>query len=165
VAVPELAERAEPGIGELLAEHGPVLLTAARLITLDADEAHDIVQAAFEVALRQGHTLRDPGAMRSWLLTIVTRQALKHVGWRRRLRPWSPVLHDVAVSPRNREDRMVLRAALAALPPRVRGAIALHYLEGYTVRDTAAVMGVSENTIKTQLQTGLARLRRELDDE
>jgi DNA-directed RNA polymerase specialized sigma24 family protein len=33
------------------------------------------------------------------------------------------------------------------------------------VRETAAVLGVSENTIKTQLKTGLARLREELRDE
>jgi RNA polymerase sigma factor (sigma-70 family) len=60
---------------------------------------------------------------------------------------------------------MVLRAALRALPPRVRAAKALHYLEGYSVAETARVLGVSENTIKTQLRTCLARLRKELGDE
>jgi RNA polymerase sigma-70 factor (ECF subfamily) len=58
-----------------------------------------------------------------------------------------------------------LRDGLGSLPRRVRAAIALHYLEGYSVRETAAVLGVSENTIKTQLKTGLARLREELRDE
>ena len=51
------------------------------------------------------------------------------------------------------------------MPRRVRAAIALHYLEGYSVRETAAALGVSENTIKTQLKTGLSRLREELRDE
>jgi RNA polymerase sigma-70 factor (ECF subfamily) len=47
----------------------------------------------------------------------------------------------------------------------VRAAITLHYLEGYSVHETAAVLRVSDNTIKTQLKTGLARLRKELRDE
>jgi RNA polymerase sigma-70 factor (ECF subfamily) len=63
------------------------------------------------------------------------------------------------------EQSLALRDGLAALPRRVRAAIALHYLEGYSVRETAAALGVSENTIKTQLKTGLTRLREELRDE
>ena len=58
-------------IGDLLAQHGPVLLAAARLITLDEAEAQDVVQVTFEIALRRAHTLRDPGSLRAWLLAIV----------------------------------------------------------------------------------------------
>ena len=37
---------------DLLDEHGPMLLAAARVITLDDDEAQDLVQTTFEIALR-----------------------------------------------------------------------------------------------------------------
>jgi hypothetical protein len=43
-----------------LQEHGAVLLAAARVITLDEDEAQDLVQATFEIALRQ---LKDLSAL------------------------------------------------------------------------------------------------------
>jgi RNA polymerase sigma-70 factor (ECF subfamily) len=158
-------EATEIGLADMLTEHGPVLLAAARLITLNEAEADDVVQATFEIALRRGHTLRDPGALRSWLLTIGCREAVRRAGFMRRFRPWSPFLHDVSVSQSNRDEVLVLRSALRALPRRVRAAIALHYLEGYSVRETAAVLGVSENTIKTQIKKGLARLRKELEDE
>jgi RNA polymerase sigma factor (sigma-70 family) len=149
---------------EELAEHGALLLATARLITLDDAEAQDVVQATFEIALKRGHTLRDRGLLRAWLLTIATRQALRHVKRRRLFRSWVPLVHDVAAVGPERDELMVLRTALRGLPPRVRAAIALHYLEGYSVRETAEAMGVSENTIKTQLKNGLARLRRELGD-
>ncbi len=57
-----------------------------------------------------------------------------------------------------------MRAALAKLPRRIRAAIALHYLAGLTVPETARAMGVSENTVKSQLKTGLERLREDLGD-
>jgi RNA polymerase sigma-70 factor (ECF subfamily) len=152
-------------LGELLVEHGPVLLAAARLITLNEAEADDVVQVTFEIALRRGHTLRDPAALRAWLLAIGSREAVRRAGLMRRFRPWSPLVHDIANPQPDRDELLVLRSALRALSRRVRAAIALHYLQGYSVRETADVLGVSENTIKTQLKKGLARLRKELEDE
>jgi RNA polymerase sigma-70 factor (ECF subfamily) len=152
-------------IGEMLAEHGSVLLAAARLITLNGAEAEDVVQVTFEIALRRGHTLRDPGSLRSWLLAIETREAVRRVRSMRRFLSFGPRVYDLAAAEPGHDQSLSLRDGLGALPRRVRAAIALHYLEGYSVRETAVVLGVSENTIKTQLKTGLARLREELRDE
>ena len=52
-----------------------------------------------------------------------------------------------------------------ALPPRTRAAVALHYLAGLSVRETAEALGVSENTIKSQVKTGLVRLREVLGND
>ncbi len=164
-AVALAEEDSELAIGDRLAQHSPVLLAAARLITLDDAEAQDVVQVTFEIALRRGHTLRDPGSLRAWLLAIEAREAVRRVRSMRRFLSFGPHIHDVASSEPGHDQSLALRDGLRALPRRVRAAIALHYLEGYSVRETAAAMGVSENTIKTQLKTGLARLREELRDE
>jgi RNA polymerase sigma-70 factor (ECF subfamily) len=164
-AVALAEEDSELAIGDRLAQHSPVLLAAARLITLDDAEAQDVVQITLEIALRRGHTLRDPGSLRAWLLAIEAREAVRRVRSMRRFLSFGPHIHDVASSEPGHDQSLALRDGLRALPRRVRAAIALHYLEGYSVRETAAAMGVSENTIKTQLKTGLARLREELRDE
>ena len=161
-----LAERdLELEIGDRLAEHGAVLLAAARLITLNEAEAEDVVQVTFEIALRRGHTLRDPGSLRAWLLAIETREAVRRVRSMRRFLSFGPHVRDLTSPEPGHDQSLALRVGLRALSRRVRAAIALHYLEGYSVRETAAALGVSENTIKTQLKTGLARLREELRDE
>ncbi len=152
-------------IGDMLAQHGPVLLTAARLITLNEAEAQDVVQVTFEIALRRGHTLRDTASLRAWLLAIETREAVRRVRSMRRFLSFGPQVHELASTEPGHDQLLALRDGLRALPRRVRAAIALHYLAGYSVRETAAALGVSENTIKTQLKTGLARLREELRDE
>ena len=155
----------DTGLADALAEHGPALVAAARLITMNDAEAQDVVQATFEIALRRGHTLRDRSALRAWLLAIGAREAVRRASLMRRFISWSPVVHDVAGTGPDRDDLIALRAGLGALPRRVRAAIVLHYLAGYSVRDTARALGVSENTIKTQVTKGLASLREELRDE
>jgi RNA polymerase sigma-70 factor (ECF subfamily) len=155
----------ETGIAEMLSQHGPVLLASARLITLDEAEAQDVVQVTFEIALRRRATLRDIGSLRAWLLAIETREAVRRVRSMRRLLSFTPHLHDLASAELPHDQSLALREGLRALPRRVRAAISLHYLAGYSVHETAVVLGVSDNTIKTQLKTGLARLRKELRDE
>lgn len=156
---------APPDIDELLADHGSTLLAAARLICMNEAEAQDVVQITFEIALRRSHTLRDRKALRAWLLAIEAREAVRRVRLMRRFAPFGPHLSEVPDTGPGHEETLALRESLRSLPRRVRAVIVLHYLAGYSVRETAQVLGVSENTIKTQIRTGLARMREELCDE
>lgn len=156
---------APPALEVLLAEHGAVLLGAARLICLDEQEAQDVVQTTFEIALRRGHTLRDRSALRAWLLAIEAREATRRVRLMRRAVPFRPHLHDLPSDGPGHDERLALKEGLRLLPRGARVAIVLHYLVGYSVRETAQALNVTENTIKTQLRRGLARLRKELGDE
>ena len=58
---------------------------------------------------------------------------------------------------------VALVEGLATLPIRARAAVVLHYYADLPVAEVAAVMGTSQNTVKSQLRTGLARLRESLD--
>jgi RNA polymerase sigma-70 factor (ECF subfamily) len=153
---------------EAIQEHGAMLLATARLLTLNEAEAQDLVQTTFEIALRRLDTLRDPNAMRSWLLRIETREALRLTRRLSRLIRLDHERHDIVdplADPSGWAEETDLRAALATLPPRIRAAVVLHHMAGLPVRDTALALRVSENTAKTQLKTGLARLRKALDDD
>ena len=72
-----------PAWAATLHDYGPLLLAAARAIARDEAEAEDLVQTTFERALRAAPTIRDPAAIRAWLMTVQTREALRVV---RRLR-------------------------------------------------------------------------------
>lgn len=150
---------------EALHEHGPMLLAAARVITLDDDEAKDLVQTTFEIALRKIDTLREPAALGAWLLRIETREAFRVVRRLRRVVRLDAHVRELALPGSDLAARTDMREALYKLPARTRAAVALHHLAGLSVRETAEALGVTENTIKTQLKTGLARLREVLDDD
>lgn len=161
---PKEAHARDALVGELYAL-GPVLLAAARVITLDDDEAQDLVQTTFEIALRHLDGLRDPRALRAWLLRVETREAFRLVRRLRRLVSLDGHVGEVATAGGDAAELIDVRDGLARLPRRIRAAIALHYLAGLSVPETARALGVRENTVKSQLKTGLARLREDLHDD
>ena len=150
----------------LLTEYGHELQRVAFLILHDAAAAEDVVADALIMAVERGATLRDPAALRPWLLRIAANLALSHR--RRQIRIVAlDVLPDV---PDERErlaadDRAALWKGVTELPPHMRAAIVLRYYADLPVDDVAAALGVSPNTVKAQLQSGLQRLRRSLGDE
>lgn len=85
-----------------------------------------------------------------------------------RRRPWrreTSVEHLVAVaaaiSGENRavDDQLLLREALARMPARRRAVLVLRYFQNLSVEETAAALGCSTGTVKSQTARGLAALR------
>jgi RNA polymerase sigma-70 factor (ECF subfamily) len=142
-----------------------MLLAAARAITRDEAEAEDLVQITFERALRAGPAIRDSRAIRAWLLTVQTREALRVVRRLRRTLRLDPEVHELPVGGPETSEWVDLDEALGKLSRPVRAAVVLHHMVGLSVRDTATALGVTENTAKARLKTGLARLREWLDEE
>lgn len=154
-------------LGAAFEREAPILLAAARAITFDDREAEDLVQTTFELAIRHLGALRDPNALRPWLLTIQTREAFRVVRRLRRefgLRSGRDVLQIPAAMTAS-TDHIAVREALRGLPPRMRAAVVLHHMAGMTVPQVAMAVGRSENTVRSQLRIGLQRLRETLGDE
>ena len=145
--------------------HGPLLLAAARAIARDEAEAEDLVQTTFERALRAAPTIRDPRAIRAWLLTVQTREALRVVRRLRRTLRLDPEVHELPIGGPDASESIELDMALGRLSRPIRAAVVLHHMVGLSVRETAAALGVTENTAKARLKTGLTRLRELLDED
>ena len=75
--------------------------------------------------------------------------------------PDRPTGEDVASAV---ADRAALMAALARLPSRQRACVVLRYFEELDVRETAAALGCSPGTVKSQTSRALASLRAMFDD-
>lgn len=93
-----------------------------------------------------------------------------------RRRPWRraerrdgtlPETADGTAGPATLQEQAGLRAELvdllAVLPPRQRAVLVLRYFESLSVGETAAALGCSEGTVKSQAARGLATIRARLD--
>jgi RNA polymerase sigma-70 factor (ECF subfamily) len=109
-------------------------------------------------------SLRNPGALRPWLLRVATRHALAR---RRRAAKTEALREDVLPTGAAAADleHLALADALDRLPPRMRACLSLHYYAGLSVAETATALGISPNTAKYHLKTGLGRIREALRDE
>jgi RNA polymerase sigma-70 factor (ECF subfamily) len=155
--------RGEPQVlAELLAQYGREIQAVAYLILRNRADAEDVLMDTLLAALDRGSSLRDQDAMRQWLLKIATNLAL---GRQRRFGrvTWLQIAPDLAAPAIDATEHIALVQGLASLPIRSRAAVVLHYYADLPVADVAAVMGTSQNTVKSQLRTGLARLRELLD--
>jgi RNA polymerase sigma-70 factor (sigma-E family) len=135
------------------------LLRSAYLLTGDHHAAEDLVQTAlFKTAMRWRRVAAG-GDPEPYVRRVLYNE---HVSaWRRRRH-----LTEVAVSPPDRagagagsDDRVVLQEALARLTPKQRAVLVLRYFEDLTEVQTAAVLGCSPGTVKSQTRHALERLR------
>src|SRR5687768_12658367 len=159
----EALRRGEPQVlAELLEQYGREIQGVAYLILRNRADAEDVLMDTLLTALDRGSSLRDPSAMRQWLLRIATNQALSRRRRFGRVR-WLELSPDTPGPAVDTTEHVALAQGLATLPIRSRAAVVLHYYADLPVAEVAAVMGTSQNTVKSQLRTGLARLRELLD--
>ena len=143
--------RSDAALAEFVAEHYDRLLRLAWLVCRDTGDAADALQIGLEQAWRKRSTLRDEALLGSWLDRIVTREAVR-VSKRRRswlgriLSPRAEVTWTDPVDTRATEPStfMSLRAAFNQLSPEQRAVVALHLHLGYTIAETASIVGAPD---------------------
>ncbi|HEY9472662.1 MAG TPA: RNA polymerase sigma factor SigM [Mycobacteriales bacterium] len=149
---------------ELIRRHQDRLWAVALRTLRDPDEAADALQDALISAFRAAGTFRAEAAVTTWLHRIVVNACLDRMR-RRQARPTVALPERSAGELADGHDRMAERdtaltieAALGTLPTEQRAAIILVDIEGYSVADTARILGVAEGTVKSRCARGRARL-------
>lgn len=150
-------------------QYSRVMHRTAYSIVKDRDIAEDAVQDAFILAWQRLPSLREAGALRSWLLRIVVNQC---ISFKRRLARSTLFLHqsfseqetDVASQITNyyeghMERNWDLAQAIENLPTKQQMVIALHYYQGMTLPEISQALHISENTLKKRIQAALRNLR------
>jgi RNA polymerase sigma factor (sigma-70 family) len=126
-------------------------------------EVDDVVQEVFASALVSLPQLRDPAALRYWLLGIGVRavKTFFRRRWRRRWLTFHPTeeLPEAAMSP-DHDNSEALRAVsdvLDRLPADERIALVLHRVEGLSLQESAEACNTSLATFKRRLSRGEAK--------
>ena len=127
------------------------------------DEADDLAQDALVKAYLACSGFSDGGKFRSWLFKIAHNTFLSH---KRSLQTTESIDEARTLVSSSSTDagfeHQSLYLALRTLPPKERSAITLFYLNGYSIKEIAAITEVSEEAVKQQLSRGRDKLRERL---
>jgi RNA polymerase sigma factor (sigma-70 family) len=157
----------KPPFEALVAQHGATVLRVVRAVVGPAD-ADDAWSDTFLAALRAYPRLPADANVEAWLVMIAHRKAIDIT------RAASRRAVPVAVTPdspaRERADGhdFDLDAAVGALPPKQRQAVAYHYLAGLPYAEIATILDSSVAAARRAAADGIATLRRtypHIDDQ
>jgi len=163
-SISERLSGADPqtSITELFESMRPDLLRFAHWLARDRSLAEDIVQESLLRAWRSRDTLKDRGAARAWLLTIVRRE---HARLYERKRLELVSLDDAlesqvpakAADPEG--DLFTLRHAIMRLPIEYREPLLLQVLGGFSTEEIARELALSSTAVLTRLFRARNKLR------
>ena len=145
------------------------LVRLAGLVCRTMPDAEDAVQTALERAWRNQGGLREADRLKPWLDRIVVRESIRLTRSREGLvgRLFRRDDDDIEIDPidvrgLDPSQSADLRDAYGRLSAEQRAVVALHLYLGYSVAETADLVGAPLETIRSRLRLAKQRLRMEL---
>lgn len=166
--------RRDHAFAAYVAQRRPQLYRAAYLLCGDPHRAEDVVQAALTKLYISWHRVERADSVDAYVRRALVNSHLDEHRrpWRReqpepdaRLDVQLDARLDGAVAGPPVEEHDALFAALRLLPAGQRRVVVLRHYWGLSVEETAADLGVSTGTIKSQTSVALASLRSLLASE
>lgn len=169
----------------IMERHNRRLFRAVRSVLKDDAEAEDALQDAYLQAFAGLDGFRGEAELSTWLMRIALNEAFARLRRRRRADALSeeieagmgvivdfPFQRTAAADPERlaagTEIRRLLERAIDELPDAFRTVFVLRCVEQLSVEETAAALGVPEETVKTRLHRSRGKLqsalRRQLAD-
>jgi RNA polymerase sigma-70 factor (ECF subfamily) len=156
----------------LVRRYQQVLYRHAVSIVLDHDAAADMVQDAFVRAYLNLRQCRDRSRFRAWLFQTLRNRCIDYLkdANRRNVRiddvadPLIDESGDPCELTERSELRMRIVRALARLPPALREAFVMHYVDGMPYETMADLLDVSVSALKMRALRARAALSSSLSD-
>jgi RNA polymerase sigma-70 factor (ECF subfamily) len=160
----------------LMRRHNERIYRAARAIVRNEGEAEDIMQQAYVNAYAHLRQFDRRASFATWLTRIAVNEAIGRARKQGRYEPLDDETAPVeglmttgaAPNPEHeafaRELGALVEAAVDTLPDGCREVFVLRQVEGMSTAETAEVLGVSEDVVKTRFSRARSALRRDLFD-
>jgi RNA polymerase sigma-70 factor, ECF subfamily len=153
-----MSDPADPGARWVaLYEHSRPLLYRAAAMMLGAAEAEEVVQEAFERAMRNRAFFDEVAEPVAWLRTVCARRAL---GRLRRRRVWERLRIRLPADEHTKPwEHAELAIALRALPARDRVALVLRYYQDASYEEIGRALGIATTSVGPTLTRARAKVR------
>ena len=134
---------------------------AKSLLYNDADCA-DAIQEAIVKAFVKLHRLMDDSYAKTWLIRIVMNECYAIMRKEKKIIS----LQDYQMNEQETEskDYSDLYEAIFRLPEQIKLCVTLYYMEGYSVKEVAALLDTTESAVKNRLAKARGKLKEALAD-
>jgi RNA polymerase sigma-70 factor, ECF subfamily len=180
-----LAREADPAaFRSLIRRHDRYLYRIARSVLLDDEEAEDVVQETFVRAFTHLVDFRGDASLSTWLTRIAFNEALRRRRQRRRIVRLDDLVSAIGCSEKQfdkatmtapdldperataqHQIRRILERAIDDLPDAFRTVFVMRDIEEASTEETASVLGIRPQTVKTRLHRARRRLRDALGEQ
>ena len=168
----DVVERARRGdqsaFRQLMEEHQNLVRSTVAGMLGDTPEADDVAQEAFIRFYKALPDFRGDAQVGTYLSRIAINLSLNELKRRKRRKSWLTSIKsekrdisfaDKSMDPGRQEMRDMLYKALQLLDAEFRAVVALRLIDGYSVRETAEILGLPQGTVASRLARAQKRLQ------
>lgn len=146
---------------ELVLQSTDSMYRCAKGILRQDSDCEDAVQEAIALAFAHLPSLKRDEYAKTWLIRILIRECTRILRQQKR----TAALEDQAeqgYTPRSYYD---LYQALESLDEKYRITVVLYYIEGFSISETADILGTTQGTVKSRLSRARKQLRQLLEQK
>ena len=122
-------------------------------------QAEDAVAETIYRAYAGRHRLRKPDKLKAWLFQILVNQCRSQL----RKKSREIQLEELLQEPSESEPQYGLWELVQQLPDNQQSVIVLYYYEGYSIREIAKLLKLSEGNVRTRMSRGREKLKQWLE--
>ena len=148
-------------LAKLITDTAPVMYRVAKSILKKDEDCEDAAQEAIATAFNKLNTLKKDEFAKTWLIRILINECYGILRKKKR----ELFIEEVTEADSKDTDYSELYRALNELSADYRVTIVLYYIEGYSVKEIAQILKVTEGTVKSRLSRGRSKLRIFLEED
>lgn len=147
-------------LGKLIIASEDTLYHVSKTLLYNDADCADAIQEAIVKAFTNLHTLRKDAYAKTWLVRIVINECYAILRRQKNIVSIEDYQDIEAVWS---EDYSDLYEAVTQLPEETRICVTLYYLEGYSIKETAKMLDMTESAVKNRLFRARENLRSKLE--
>ena len=145
---------------ELVLKNEDILFKVAMSMLKNEDDAQDAMQSAILRAYERLNTLKHETYFRTWIIRILINICNKQLRQRSKTTEWN----ESGAVAASTETEVEVRAAVEALPLKIRQVIILYYSEQFTTKEISSILRIPKGTVLSRLHKGRKLLRLDLGE-
>lgn len=148
-------------IEPVVRRYSNMLYRVCFLILKNEQDVRDVLQETFLKYIEKKPVFKSEEQRKLWLVKVSQNKCKEFLRFHKRHSyiPFEEVENSVMITDGLDFDSKETIAYIWNLDPKLKSAIILYYIEGYSVKEVAGILSISETAVKKRLQRGREKMK------